>query len=80
MFDYQKIEELYFSKQHTLENIEEVTGKLELNKELKAIENDGDLVTIILTELPEGQRVVEYVRRTHRGAEKDQLSFTILVD
>lgn len=80
MFDYKKIEELYFSKQHTLENIENITGVLELNKELKVVETDGDLVTIIKTKLPEGQLVVEYVRRTHRWAEKDQLSFTILVD
>ena len=80
MFDYKKIEELYFAKQHTLDNIEAITGVLELNKELKAIESDWDLVTIIKTKLPEGQLVVEYVRRTHRGAEKDQLSFTILVE
>jgi len=40
MFDYKKIEELYFAKQHTLDNIEAITGVLELNKELKAIESD----------------------------------------
>mgnify|MGYP007040122441 CR=1 FL=1 len=79
MFDYKKIEELYFNKQHTLFNIQEITWELELNKELKAVENDGDLVTIILTQLSEGQRVVEYTRRTHRWAEKDQLSFTVLL-
>lgn len=80
-FDRQAIEALEVK---TLESIEAITGPLEVNQELKALDWDKDLCTIIKTQTPEGKNVIEYVRRTHRddtdGEDDGVVTFTVELD
>lgn len=82
-FDYKAIEELFTAGHATLETIETITGELIHNVELKTKDADGDLVTLIKTTNPEGENVIEYIRRSHRkdedGEDDGVFIFTIKI-
>ncbi len=78
MFNWKAIEALEVK---TIETIEAITWPLGFNVEIKAFDNDGDLVTLIKTTDTEWKQVIEYVRRTNRndndGIDDGAVSFTV---
>lgn len=79
-FKREEVEKLYKEKGDatTLEDIEAIVWTLGFNDEEKDQDSEGDLVTLVRTFATNGDEIVNYHRRTHKG-EDDQYKFTIVV-
>lgn len=80
-FKREEVEKLHKEKGEatTLADIEAIVGTLRFNEEEKDQDAEGDLVTLVRTFAPNGDEIVNYHRRTHKG-EDDQYKFTIVVN